>query len=160
MASRSRSRSRSDHYKVFLTKMNGDTLTYKLPLTVRELKYKLPDLASDTTYRIINGTNVLKDVQRLEGMDYHINVTIVKSQMASWCPTSWNGVVPDDVCDRYGVSSASTKEAGQAIYSCMKVHYPWSRLRHDDSGIVKDDEVEDIIGIIKDHGWYNVEWAR
>ena len=120
MPSRSRSRSRNHGHRAFLTKMNGDNMSYELPLTVLQLKHELPTLADDFMYRIMNGTNVLKDSQRLEDMDYHLTVATVKIEWASWCPKSWNGVVPKDARDRSGNLPQSTQEAGRSIYWCMR----------------------------------------
>ena len=120
MPSRSRSRSRNHGHRAFLTKMNGDNMSYELPLTVLQLKHKLPTLTNDFMYRIMNGTNVLKDSQRLEDMDYHLTVVTVKADWASWCPKSWNGVVPEDARDKSGYLPQSTEEAGRRIYRCMR----------------------------------------
>ena len=122
MPSRSRSRSRNHGHRAFLTKMNGDNMSYELPLTVLQLKHKLPTLTNDFMYRIMNGTNVLKDSQRLEDMDYHLTVVTVKADWASWCPKSWNGVVPEDARDEKGYLPQSTQEAGQHIYWSMRSH--------------------------------------
>ena len=100
--------------------MNGDNMSYELPLTVSQLKCELPTLADDFMYRIINGTNVLKNSQCLEGMDYHLDVAIVKIDWASWCPKSWNGVVPEGARDLSGNLPQSTQEAGRSIYWCMR----------------------------------------
>ena len=92
MASRSRSRSRRNrykaprfwcrsrckHYKVYLTKLNGDKFSYQLPLTVGQIKDKLPRLVANYTYNIISYTTVLEDSHYLEGADYQLNVIIVK----------------------------------------------------------------------------------
>ena len=96
MASRSRSRSRCNryksprswcrsrckHYKVYLTKLNGDKFSYQLPLTVGQIKDKLPRLAANSTYNIISCTTVLEDSHYLEGADYQLNVIIVKHSAA------------------------------------------------------------------------------
>ena len=96
MASRSRSRSRCNryngprswcrsrckHYKVYLTKLNGDKFSYQLPLTVGQIKDKLPRLVANSTYNIISYTTVLEDSHHLEGADYQLNVIIVKHRAA------------------------------------------------------------------------------
>ena len=120
MASRSRSCSRNHGYRVFLTKINGDNMSYGLPLTVLQLEHELPTLAEDFMHRIMNGTNVLKDSQRLEEMDYHVTIAIVKVECDSWCPKSWNGVVPEVAHDRSGNLPQSTEEAARSIYRCMR----------------------------------------
>ena len=106
MASCSRSRSRSNGYLVFLTKLNGDKLSYKLPLTVRQLKDKLPSLAEDAMYKILSGTNALKNSQRLEGMDYHLSVVIVDIEMASWCPKTRFERILENECVGYLITEA------------------------------------------------------
>ena len=100
--------------------MNGDNMSYGLPLAVLQLKHELPTLADDFMYRIMNGTNVLKNSQRLEKMDYPLTVAIVKIEWASWCLKSWNGDVPEDAHDQSGNVPQSTEEAGRSIYRCMR----------------------------------------
>ena len=78
--SHSRSRSGCNRYKVYWTKLNGDNGSYELPLTIGELKAKLPSLAANCTYKILNGTIVLKDSYYLAGRYYHLNVIIVKQE--------------------------------------------------------------------------------
>ena len=71
--------------------------------------------------------------------------------MASWCPKSWYGAVPEDVRDRFGNLPQSTEEAGQAIYLCMRsglgdvAHYS----RRDD-GIDKEIAVH----FLMKNGWH------
>ena len=77
-APRSLSRSGRKHYKVYWTKLNGDNGSFQLPLTIGEFKAKLPSLAANSTYKIINGAIALKDSYYLAGADYHVNVIIVK----------------------------------------------------------------------------------
>ena len=45
---------------VFLTMMNGRTLSYKCPLSVFDVTCKLPRLPAYTIYKIINDTKVLE----------------------------------------------------------------------------------------------------
>ena len=78
--SHSRFRSGCNRYKVYWTKLNGDNGSYELPLTIGELKAKLPSLAANCTYKILNGTIVLKDSYYLAGRYYHLNVIIVKQE--------------------------------------------------------------------------------
>ena len=77
-ALRSLSRSGRKHYKVYWTKLNGDNGSFQLPLTIGEFKAKLPSLAANSTYKVINGSIALKDSYYLAGADYHLSIIIVK----------------------------------------------------------------------------------
>ena len=77
-ALRSGSRSGCKHYKVYWTKLNGDNGSFQLPLTIGEFKAKLPSLAANSTYKVINGSIALKDSYYRAGADYHLSIIIVK----------------------------------------------------------------------------------
>ena len=106
--SRSWSRSGCNHYTVHLTKLNGDNCSYQLPLTVGQIKAKLPKLPANSTYDIINDTTVLEDAYYVDGADYHLNVVIVKQQASSCHCSSDKGAsdtglhwVPIELSTRY-----------------------------------------------------------
>mgnify|MGYP005727901307 CR=1 FL=1 len=111
-------RSNDANYAV-LTMMNGDQWSYKLPLSVFQIKNKLPELPDYVIYKIVHGTNVLKLSQVLDGMNYYLSVVVVKVDFADWVPKSWNGVVPNDAHDPHGELPQSTYEAGKAVFNCM-----------------------------------------
>ena len=104
---------------VVLAMMNGDELSYKLPLSVFEIRNRLPQLSGYTYYKLVHGTNLLKGSQVLDGMDYHLNVIVVKVDFADWLPKSWNGAVPNEAQDRLGDLPGSISEAGMAIFHRM-----------------------------------------
>ena len=104
---------------VVLTMMNGDQLSYKLPLSVSEIRKRLPQLPFYTMYKLVHGTNLLKGSQVLDGMNYHLSVVVAKVDFADWLPKSWNGAVPNEAQDRLGDSPGSISEAGMAVFHCM-----------------------------------------
>ena len=104
---------------VVLTMMTGDQLSYKLLLSVFEIRNRSPQLPDYTMYKIIHGTNLLKWSQVLDGMDYHLNVVVVKVDFADWLQKSWNGAVPNEAQDRLGDLQGSISEAGMAVFHCM-----------------------------------------
>ena len=105
---------------VVLMMMNGDQLSYKLPLSVFEIKRKLPQLPAYTYYKLVYGTNLLKGSQVLDGMNYHLSVIVVKVDFADWLPKSWIGAVPNEAQDRLGYLPGSISEAGMAVFHCME----------------------------------------
>ena len=104
---------------VVLTMMNGDQLSYKLPLSVSEIRKRLPQLPFYTMYKLVHGTNLLKGSQVLDGMNYHLSVIVVKVDFADWLPKSWIGAVPNEAQDRLGYLPGSISEAGMAVFHCM-----------------------------------------
>ena len=68
--------------------MNGRTLSYKLPLSVFDIKCKLPRLPAYTIYKIINDAKVLEGSQILKDADYYLTVIVSKVDLANWIPKS------------------------------------------------------------------------
>ena len=79
---------------VFLTMMNGRTLSYKCPLSVFDVTCKLPRLPAYTIYNLINDTKVLEGSHIFKDADYYLTVVVSKVDLANWIPMSWNGLVP------------------------------------------------------------------
>ena len=67
-----------------LTMMNGDQLSYQLPLTVYEIKGRLPRLPACTIYKVVHGTHVLENWYTLAGMDHRLSVIVVKASHRDW----------------------------------------------------------------------------
>ena len=67
-----------------LTMMNGDQLSYQLPLTVYEIKERLPRLPACTIYKVVHGTRVLENWYTLAGMDHRLSVIVVKASHRDW----------------------------------------------------------------------------
>lgn len=67
-----------------LTMMNGDQLSYQLPLSVYEIKRRLPRLPAYTIYKIVHDTHVLEGSRVLYGIDYRLSVIVVKVAPSDW----------------------------------------------------------------------------
>ena len=122
---------------VVLIMMNGRTLSYKLPLSVFDIKCKLPRLPAYTIYKIMNDTKVLEGLHILKDADYYLTVVVSKVDLANWIPMSWNGVVPRQACDLFGDLPPSPCEAGRVIYRLVMLML--ACLDGDDLGYDDDD---------------------
>ena len=99
------------------------------------------------------------DVSFFEGADYNPCVVIDEAGMSSWCPKSWDGLVPEDARDRCGILPSSTQEAGRVIHKYMQVYHGF---RMNELGAGDDDHTnilaEEIVLVIKDQGWQH--WKK